>query len=69
MQHVVSVMIYPTQDQLNNIAHWTEENLMQLNEQIRNYVIFSRARENFISRLHIDNHTLNQILVTQLIGV
>ena len=79
MQHVASDIglgqkylpsgSYPMQDQLNNIANWTEENLMKLNEEKCNYMIFSRAQENFITRLHVNNHTLNQIPVTQLLGV
>ena len=53
MQHVASDIglgqkyapseSYPMQDQLNNIANWTEENLMKLNEQKCNYLIFSKS--------------------------
>ena len=74
MQHVASDIglgqkylpseSYPMQDQLNNIANWAEENPMKLNEQKYNYMIFFRAQENLITRLHINKHTLNQIPVT-----
>ena len=34
---------YPTQETLNSVAHWTEQNLMQLNEKKCNYMKFSRS--------------------------
>ena len=60
---------YKTQNQLDSIADWTRENLMQLNEKKCNYMIFSRAQEKFTTRLHVNNHTIDQIPVTQLLGV
>ena len=34
---------YPTQDSLDWISNWTEENKMQLNEEKCNYMVFSKT--------------------------
>ena len=46
---------YPTQETLNSVAHWTEQNLMQLNEKKCNYMQFSRSSSNFATRLSMNN--------------
>ena len=60
---------FATQDHLNYISNWTDENLMKLNEQKCNFMIFSRAQENFTTRLAVNNYILDKIPVTQLLGV
>ena len=60
---------YQTQEHLNFISNWTNENLMKLNEAKSNYTIFSRAKENFATRLKIDQVNLDRIPVTKLLGV
>ena len=42
---------YNLQGTLDSITHWTEANLMQLNEAKCSYMIFSRAQEIFATRL------------------
>ena len=42
---------YETQQQLDSISEWTDVNLMRLNEEKSNYMIFSRTKLNFSTRL------------------
>ena len=60
---------YETQEHLNYISRWTEDNLMKLNEAKCNYLIFSRSKEKFSTRLEINGQKLDRIAVTQLVGV
>ena len=60
---------YPTQDSLDWISNWTEENKMQLNEDKCNYMVFSRSETKFATRLHINNVILDRIPATKLLGV
>ena len=57
------------QENLNTIATWTDENLMQLNEEKSNYIIFTKARQDFASRLTLNNKLLERKKVTKLVGV
>ena len=60
---------YPTQDKLNYISNWSTENLAKLNEEKCNYMIFSRAQEDFATRLTVNNCKLDQKSVTKILGV
>ena len=60
---------YNTQDHLNYISNWTDENLMKLNEAKCNYLVFSRSKEDFATRLTVNNVNLERISVTKLLGV
>ena len=60
---------YQTQDHLNFISNWTTENLMKLNEAKSNYMIFSRSKESFATRLKVNNINLDRLSVTKLLGV
>ena len=60
---------FETQEHLNHIARWTDDNLMKLNEAKCNYLIFSRSKEKFSTRLEINGQKLDRIAVTQLVGV
>ena len=60
---------FQTQDHLNYIANWTNENLMKINEKKCNYMIFSRTKEKFATRLKVNDLKLDRISVTKLLGV
>ena len=60
---------FPTQDHLNFVSNWTSENLMKLNEDKCNYMIFSRAKEDFVTRLTVNNIKLDQVHVSKILGV
>ena len=60
---------YNTQDQLNSITNWTRENLMKLNEAKSKFMIFTRTKEDFTTRLSINDVNLDRVSVSQLLGV
>ena len=60
---------FATQNHLNYISNWTKENKMKLNEAKSNYLVFSRSKERFNTRLTINGKNLERISVTQLVGV
>ena len=68
-QQYLSPSKYGMQDKLNTIATWTEENLMKLNEEKSNYIIFSKAREEFAARLTLNGKLLERKKVTKIVGV
>ena len=60
---------YPTQDTLNYIANWTDDNLMKLNVAKSNYIIYTRTIEQFATRLHIGSTKIDQVSVKQILGL
>ena len=60
---------YSTQTHLNSISSWTQENLMKLNEAKSSYMVFSRSKENFATRLFANNVYLEKLSFTKLLGV
>ena len=60
---------YKGQEHLNYISNWTGENLMKINEAKCSFMVFSRSKENFATRLSVNDAMLDRISVTQLLGV
>ena len=60
---------YQTQDHLNFISNWSEENLVKLNEAKCNYMVFTRSREDFATRLKVNQLKIDQIPVSKILGV
>ena len=60
---------YSTQTHIDNIANWTDLNLMKLNETKCKYIIFSRSKEKFSRRLKVNGENLERISAMQLLGV
>ena len=58
-----------TQHNLNQIATWTSTNLMQLNEKKTQYIIFNRIREEFDSRLSVNEKVIDRVKHIKLLGV
>ena len=56
------------QSYLDQIAFWTSQNLMKLNPEKSNYTIFSRAKEDFVTRLTINGTKIDQKNVTKILG-
>ena len=52
----------------DQLAFWTVENKMKLNVIKSKYMIFSRSKENFSTRLTIDNQTLERAQVLVHLG-
>ena len=60
---------YNSQDHLNYISGWTNENLMKLNEAKCNFMVFSRTKEEFTTRLSINDVIIDRKQVSKLLGV
>ena len=58
---------FATQSCLDEISHWTQDNLMKLNEKKCNYMIFSRSETDFSTRLHINGHLLERVPSVKLL--
>ena len=57
------------QSQLESISNWTNENLMKINEDKCKYMVFTRAKVDFATRLTVNENVIEQINVTKLLGV
>ena len=60
---------YGMQDNLDFISNWTSENLMLLNEDKCNYMIFSRSKEDFATRLSVNNVKIDRVNASKILGV
>ena len=60
---------YSTQDNLNQISAWTDRNLMRINTKKSNYMIFTRSKANFETRLKINDELLTRVDEVKLVGV
>ena len=58
---------FGTQHSLDSIAQWTSDNLMRLNEAKCNYMVFSRSKTQFATRLHINNNTLERVSFSKML--
>ena len=58
-----------SQDNINTIADWTDQNMMKLNEEKTNYMVFSRSETEFATRLSLNGKTIDRIEETKLVGV
>ena len=58
-----------TQDSLNDIAAWTTDNLMKINEDKTKYMVFSRSETEVATRLTVNNNTTERIEEIKLLGV
>ena len=60
---------YQTQDHLNFISNWSEENLVKLNEAKCNFMVFTRSKEDFATRLKVNNCKIDQVSVSKILGI
>ena len=59
-----------TQQYMNQLSHWTQENKMQLNQKKCNGMIFNFCKEyQFTSKILIENEEMELISQTKLLGV
>ena len=65
----VSATNLKTQENINSIADWTEENKMKLNEDKSNYMVFSRSETEMATRLTMNSKTIERIEEIKLVGV
>ena len=57
-----------TQTNLDNIAKWTFDNKMLLNPDKCSYMLFSRSKEQFITRLTVNSNKIDQKHVAKILG-
>ena len=60
---------YKMQNYLNYISEWTKDNLMLLNEKKSCYIIFSRSKSEFSTRLTLNEVTLERKSVLRILGL
>ena len=61
--------VYQSQENINHIASWTKRNLMRLNEAKCNYMIFSRSKTNFVTRIRVNDQKIDQKSINKLLGI
>ena len=57
------------QGHLDSVQNWTEMNLMKINSSKSNYMIMSRSKENFVTRLTLNNEKIYRKCINKIIGV
>ena len=57
-----------TQANLDSISRWTDFNQMKLNPQKCSYMLFSRSREQFVTRLTVNNNKIDRKHVSKIVG-
>ena len=60
---------YAIQNNLNSVAKWTEDNLMRLNVAKCSYMVFTRTKTDFSTRLQLNGDILEKKHVFQLLGL
>ena len=60
---------YNTQKHIDQISNWTEVNLMKLNETKCKYMIFTRTKEKFTTRLKVNGENMDRVSAMQLLGI
>jgi hypothetical protein len=60
---------FKTQDINNQITQWTEQNKMKLNSEKSNYMVVSSSKENFATRLTLDNAKIDRVKEICHLGV
>ena len=58
-----------SQQNLTKISGWTSNNLMKLNRDKTNYLVFTRSRQDFATRLQLDEQVLQRKKTTKILGV
>ena len=60
---------YATQTSLDAISAWTDANRMKINVEKTNYMVFTRAKTDFGTRLYVNNTKLDNVLEAKIVGV
>ena len=60
---------YEMQSTLDNLSSWTTQNLMQINETKTKYIIYSRLKDSFATRLSMNNVALERLSEIKILGV
>ena len=59
---------YNIQEYIHQISDWTNENLMKMNPNKCNYMIFTRSKENISTRLELNGTILERKHTQKILG-
>ena len=68
-QQFLPLASHKTQHSLDYISNWSKENLMKLNQAKCNYMVFSRSKSQFATRLVVDDQSIERVSVSKLLGI
>ena len=57
------------QGHLNFVQNWTTNNLMKINSSKSNYMVFSRSKEDFATRLTLNDEKIDRKSVNKILGL
>jgi hypothetical protein len=60
---------FGTQCALDSISDWTHSNMMKFNHDKSTYIVFSRSKEQFSTRINLDNVKLDRVTETKMLGL
>jgi hypothetical protein len=60
---------YNSQQTFDSISNWTEANLMMINEEKSNFMIFSRAETDFATRLQLNGNPIERLNAAKICRV
>ena len=58
-EHYIPATSLKTQENLDNIAQWTDLNMMKINEDKTKYMVFSRSETEVATRLAVNSRTID----------
>ena len=58
-----------TQNNLNEISTWTNDHMMSINVSKTNYMLFTRSKSNFVTRLNVNGVKIDQVKQQKVCGV
>ena len=60
---------FGTQNILDRITEWTQNNMMKFNHSKSNYIVFSRSKEDFSTRLSLEDVNLDRVREIKMLGI
>ena len=60
---------FQSQADLDSISNWSEENLVKLNEEKCNFMVFTRSQEDFATRLFVNGQNIEKLPATTILGL
>ena len=68
-QKFIQPQLLKTQQNMQQIATWSNLNLMRLNESKTKYIIFTRTKTEFSTRITVNENVLERVKTIKLLGV
>ena len=58
-----------TQNNCDEISRWTDDHMMTINVSKTNYMLFTRSKTNFATRLNVNGEKIDQVKQQKVLGV